>query len=29
MSLRVRRGTEEDGGGRMEGEWRENGGGWR
>ena len=29
MSLRVRRGTEEAGGGRMEGEWRENGGGWR
>ena len=32
MSLRDRRGTEEDGGGRMEGEWRrmeEDGGGWR
>ena len=26
MSLRDRRGTEEDGEGRMEGEWRENGG---
>ena len=29
MSLRVRRGTEEDGGGRMEGEWSRMEGGQR